>query len=162
MSRKNLTIAIGFTLLCFLFYFAPLLIARCEAVETPTSSSYIKVSTEQWEQLKSNTKLLDANLTLLADSLTAQEKRSDELMTLLTEARSELQKTQTALQNANASLKNAEKSLQTANEYTVKLRRQIAVEREAAADEREKAYWKGWLNGFCAGIAGGVIAVATK
>lgn len=36
------------------------------------------------------------------------------------------------------------------------------MEREAAAEAKEKAYWKGWLNGFCAGLAGGVIALATK
>ena len=31
-----------------------------------------------------------------------------------------------------------------------------------AAEERERAYWKGWLNGFCCGLAGGVLAVASK
>ena len=36
------------------------------------------------------------------------------------------------------------------------------AERKAAAEEREKAYLKGWLNGFCVGLAGGVIALATK
>ena len=117
---------------------------------------------QQWQELKDNTKLLDANLTLLQDSLTAQEKRSAELTSLLQQARSELTKTQQALQTASASLTSAEKSLQTANEYTLKLRKQIQQEREAAAEEREKAYWKGWLNGFCAGLAGGVIALATK
>ena len=117
---------------------------------------------QQWNELKQNTKLLDANLTLLQDSLTAQEKRSAELTSLLQQARSELTKTQQALQTANASLANAEKSLQTANEYTQKLRKQIEREREAAAAERERAYWKGWLNGFCCGIAGGVIVLATK
>lgn len=163
MSRKNLIIAIVFTLLCLLFYFAPVFIAQCEAAETiPTSSSYIKVPMQQWNELKLNTQLLDANLILLQDSLTEQEKRSAELMTLLAEARSELTKTQTALQTASASLANAEKSLQTANEYTLKLRKQIEMEREAAAEAKEKAYWKGWLNGFCAGLAGGVIALATK
>lgn len=163
MSRKNLIIAIVFTLLCLLFYFAPLFIAQCEAAETmPERQSYINVPMQQWEQLKSNTKLLDANLTLLQDSLTAQEQRSAELMTLLTEARTALSETQKALLNANKSLANAEKSLQTANEYTLKLRKQIEAERKAAAEEREKAYLKGWLNGFCVGLAGGVIALATK
>lgn len=163
MTRKNLIIIIAFTLLSLLWYFAPLLIATCNAAETtPERQNYISVPTAQWEALKSNTKLLDANLTLLADSLTAQELRSSELMNLLTEARNELAKTQQALQTAGNSLSDARKSLQTANEYTVKLRKQIEAERQAAAEERERAYWKGWLNGFCAGIAGGVIAIATK
>lgn len=163
MTRKNLIIIIAFTLLSLLFYFAPLFIAQCEAAEmTPASNGYIKVPTAQWEQLKSNTKLLDANLTLLQDSLTQQEQRSAELMGLLQQARNELAKTQQALQTASASLESAEKSLQIANEYTVKLRRQIEAERQAAAETKEKAYWKGWLNGFCAGIAGSVIAIATN
>ena len=117
---------------------------------------------QQWTALKDNTNRLQANLTLLADSLTAQEKRSAELTSLLQQARNELQKTQQALQTASASLQNAEKSLQTANEYTLKLRKQIEAEREAAAEAKEKAYWKGWLNGFCVGLAGGVIDLATK
>ena len=163
MNRKNLIIIIVFTLLSLLWCFAPWLIARCAAAETmPERQNYISVPMQQWEQLKSNTKLLDANLTLLADSLTAQEKRSAELTSLLQQARNELQKTQQALQTASASLANAEKSLQIANDYTQKLRKQIEAEREAAAEAKEKAYWKGWLNGFCCGIAGGVIALATK
>lgn len=162
MSRKNLIIIVIFTLLSLLYCCWPLLVSTCEAAETmPEQQNYISVPMQQWEQLKSNTKLLDANLTLLQDSLTAQEKRSAELMTLLAEARNELQKTQQALQTASESLANAEKSLQIANEYAAKLRKQIEAERKAA-EAKEKAYWKGWLNGFCSGIAGGVIALATK
>ena len=164
MSKKNLPIIIVFILLSLLWCFAPLFIAQCEAAaETmPTSNSYIKVPITQWQKLKENTQLLDANLTLLADSLTAQEKQQAELMSLLTEAKAQVQQLQKELQTASASLESAKKSLQTANEYAEKLRRQIQTEREAAADERERAYWKGWLNGFCVGLAGGVIAAATK
>ena len=163
MSRKNLIIAIVFTLLSLFWCFAPLFIAQCEAAETmPTSTSYIKVPMQQWQELKENTKLLDANLTLLEQNLTVQEQRSVELMNLLQQARNELTKTQTALQIASVSLQNAEKSLRTATEYTQKLKKQIEAERKAAAEEREKAYLKGWLNGFCVGLAGSVIALATK
>ena len=162
MNRKNLIIIIVFTLLSLLWCFAPVLIARCGAAETSASNSYIKVPTKQWEQLKSNTKLLDANLILLEQNLTAQEQRSAELMNLLTEARNALSETQQALMNANASLANAEKSLRTATEYTQKLKKQIEAERDAAAEAKERAYWKGWLNGFCCGIVGSVIAIATK
>lgn len=163
MSRKNLIIVIVFTLLCLLFYFAPAFIAQCEAAGTmPERQNYISVPIAQWNELKQNTKMLDANLTLLQDSLTEQEKRSAELMNLLTEARNALSETQKALLNANKSLASAEKSLQIANEYTVKLKKQIEAEREAAADERERAYWKGWLNGFCVGLVTTGIAVITK
>jgi hypothetical protein len=65
------------------------------------------------------------------------------------------------LQTASGSLAIAEKSLKIANEYTLKLKKQIETEREAA-EAKERAYWKGWLNGFCAGIAGSVIALAIK
>ena len=102
------------------------------------------------------------DLTLLLDNLTVQEQQSAELMNLLQQARNELTKTQQALMNANASLANAEKSLRTATEYTQKLKKQIEAERKAAAEEREKAYLKGWLNGFCVGLAGGLITLATK
>jgi chromosome segregation ATPase len=164
MNKKNLPIIIVFILLSLLWCFVPLFIAQCEAAaETmPTSNSYIKVPITQWQKLKENTNRLQANLTLLADSLTAQEKQQAELMTLLTKAKTQVQQLQQELQTASASLESAKKSLQTANEYAEKLRRQIQTEREAAADERERAYWKGWLNGFCVGLAGGVIAVATK
>ena len=117
---------------------------------------------QQWNELKQNTQLLDANLTLLQDSLTEQEKRSNELMSLLAEARNELTKTQQALQTASASLATVKQSLTIANEYTVKLRKQIEMEREAAAEAKEKAYWKGWLNGFCVGLVTTGIAVITK
>ncbi|HJA46033.1 MAG TPA: hypothetical protein H9954_07520 [Candidatus Phascolarctobacterium stercoravium] len=128
----------------------------------PAQQKYISVPMQQWMRLKENMQLLDANLILLEQNLTAQQQRSVELTSLLQQARNELTKTQQALMNANASLANAEKSLRTATEYTLKLRKQIEAEREAAAEERERAYWKGWLNGFCCGIAGGVIAIATK
>lgn len=163
MNRKNLIIIVVFTLLSLLWCFAPWLIARCAAAEAVLEQQkYISVPMQQWNELKQNTKMLDANLILLQDSLTQQEQRSAELTNLLQQAKIALSETQKALLNANKSLANAEKSLQTANEYTVKLRKQIEAEREAAADERERAYWKGWLNGFCIGLAGSVIALATK
>lgn len=163
MRKKNLIIAIVITLFSLLWCFAPLFIAQCEAAEmTQKQSSYIKVPIAQWNELKQNTNRLEANLTLLADSLTAQEKQQEELMTLLTKAKTQVQQLQQELQTASASLENAKKSLQTANEYAQKLTQQIAAERKAAAEAKEKAYWKGWLNGFCVGLAGGVIAVATK
>lgn len=162
MNRKNLITIIIFIILSLLWCFAPVLIASCEAAETPASKSYIKVPTVQWEQLKSNTKLLEANLILLEQNLTVQEQRSAELTSLLQQAKNELTKTQQALQTANASLANAEKSLQIANEYTVKLRKQIEAERKAAAEAKERAYWKGWLNGFCVGLVTTGIAVITK
>lgn len=163
MSKKNLTIAIVITLLSLLWCFAPQLIARCAAAEAMTEQTcYIKVPTVQWNKLKKNTQMLEANLIMLQDSLTAQEQRQSELMNLLQQARNELQKTRQALRTASASLANAEKSLQIANEYTVKLRKQIEAERKAAAEERERAYWKGWLNGFCVGLVTTGIAVITK
>ena len=99
---------------------------------------------------------------MLQDGLSAQEQQSTELTSLLQQARNELTKTQQALQTASGSLAIAEKSLRTATEYTQKLKKQIEAERKAAAEEREKAYLKGWLNGFGVGLAGGVIALATK
>lgn len=163
MNRKNLIIIIIFTILSLVYCFLPLLISRCEAAEMmPAQQKYISVPMQQWNALKKNTQLLDANLTLLADNLTQQEQRSAELMNLLTEARNELRKTQQALRTASASLASAEKSLQTATEYTVKLRKQIEAEREAAAEAKERAYWKGWLNGFCVGLVTTGIAVITK
>lgn len=163
MSRKNLIIIVVFTLLSLLWCFAPVLIARCAAAEiTPEQQKYISVPMQQWNALKKNTQMLDANLILLEQNLTAQEQRSAELMNLLTEARNALSETQKALLNANASLANAEKSLQIANEYTVKLRKQIEAEREAAAEAKERAYLKDWLNGFCVGLVTTGIAVITK
>lgn len=163
MSRKNLIIIVIFTLLSLLWCFAPVLIARCAAAETvPEQQKCISVQMQQWNTLKKNTQLLDANLKLLQDNLTAQEQRQSELMNLLQQARNELQKTRQALRTASTSLANAEKSLQIANEYTVKLRKQIEAEREAAAEAKERAYWKGWLNGFCVGLVTTGIAVITK
>ena len=163
MSRKNLIIIAVFTLLSSLWCFAPVLIARCAAADiTPEQQKYISVPMQQWNALKKNTQMLEANLIMLQDSLTAQEQRQSELMNLLQQARNELIKTQQALQTASGSLAIAEKSLQTATEYTAKLRKQIEAEREAAAEAKERAYWKGWLNGFCCGIVGSVIAIATK
>lgn len=160
MNRKNLIIIIVFTLLSLLWCFAPHFIASCEAAEMMSEQQkYISVPMQQWNALKKNTQMLDANLILLEQNLTAQEQRSAELMNLLTEARNALSETQKALLNANKSLANAEKSLQIANEYTVKLRKQIEAERKAAAEERERAYWKGWLNGFCVGLVTTGIAV---
>lgn len=162
MNRKNLIIIV-FTLLSLLWCFAPWLIARCAAAEAMTEQTYyIKVPTVQWNKLKQNTQLLEANLIMLQDSLTAQEQRQSELMNLLQQARNELQKTQQALRTANASLANAEKSLRTATEYTQKLKKQIEAERDAAAEAKERAYWKGWLNGFCVGLVTTGIAVITK
>ena len=163
MSRKNLIIIVVFTLLSLLWCFAPVLIARCAAAEiTPEQQKYISVPMQQWNALKKNTQMLDANLILLEQNLTAQEQQSAELTSLLQQARNELTKTQQALMNANASLANAEKSLRTATEYTQKLRKQIEAERDAAAEAKERAYWKGWLNGFCVGLVTTGIAVITK
>ncbi len=163
MNRKNMIIIVVFTLLSLLWCFAPWLIAQCAAAEAaPEQQKYISVPMQQWNALKKNTRLLEANLIMLQDSLSAQEQQSTELTSLLQQARNELTKTQQALQTANGSLAIAEKSLRTATKYTQKLKKQIEAERKAAAEEREKAYLKGWLNGFCVGLAGGVIALATK
>lgn len=163
MNRKNLITIIIFIILSLLWCFAPHFIASCEAAEMmPEQQKYISVPMQQWNALKKNTQMLDANLILLEQNLTAQEQRSAELMNLLTEARNALSETQKALLNANASLASAEKSLQTATEYTAKLRKQIEAEREAAAEAKERAYWKGWLNGFCVGLVTTGIAVITK
>lgn len=161
MSKKNLIIAFILVLLSLLWLFVPH--TSCEAAEMMSEQQkYISVPMQQWNALKKNTQMLDANLILLEQNLTAQEQRSAELMNLLTEAKNALSETQKALLNANKSLANAEKSLQIANEYTVKLRKQIEAERKAAAEERERAYWKGWLNGFCVGLVTTGIAVITK
>ncbi len=163
MSRKNLIIIAVFTLLSLLWCFAPVLIGSCEAAETvPEQQKYISVPMQQWNALKKNTQMLEANLIMLQDSLTAQEHRQSELMNLLQQARNELTKTQQALMNANVSLASAEKSLQTATTLSEKLRKQIEAEREAAAEAKERAYWKGWLNGFCVGLVTTGIAVITK
>lgn len=163
MNRKNMIIIVVFTLLSLLWCFAPWLIAQCAAAEAaPEQQKYISVPMQQWNALKKNTRLLEANLIMLQDSLSAQEQQSTELTSLLQQARNELTKTQQALQTASGSLALAEKSLRTATKYTQKLKKQIEAERKAAAEEREKAYLKGWLNGFCVGLAGGVIALATK
>lgn len=161
MSKKNLIIAFILVLLSLLWLFVPH--TSCEAAEMmPEQQKYISVPMQQWMRLKENMQLLDANLILLEQNLTAQEQRSAELMNLLQQARNELQKTQQALRNANASLANAEKSLRTATEYTQKLKKQIEAERDAAAEAKERAYWKGWLNGFCVGLVTTGIAVITK
>ena len=163
MSKKNLPIIIVFILLSLLCCFAPWLIARCAAAEAVSEQQkYISIPMQQWNALKKNTRLLEANLIMLQDGLSAQEQQSTELTSLLQQARNELTKTQQALQTASGSLAIAEKSLRTATEYTQKLKKQIEAERKAAAEEREKAYLKGWLNGFGVGLAGGVIALATK
>ena len=163
MNRKNMIIIVVFTLLSLLWCFAPWLIAQCAAAEAaPEQQKYISVPMQQWNALKKNTRLLEANLIMLQDSLSAQEQQSTELTSLLQQARNELTKTQQALQTASGSLAIAEKSLRTATKYTQKLKKQIEAERKAAAEEREKAYLKGWLNGFCVGLAGGVIALVTK
>lgn len=163
MNRKNMIIIVVFTLLSLLWCFAPWRIAQCAAAEAaPEQQKYISVPMQQWNALKKNTRLLEANLIMLQDSLSAQEQQSTELTSLLQQARNELTKTQQALQTASDSLAIAEKSLRTATKYTQKLKKQIEAERKAAAEEREKAYLKGWLNGFCVGLAGGVIALATK
>lgn len=161
MSKKNLIIAFILVLLSLLWLFVPH--TSCEAAEMMSEQQkYISVPMQQWMRLKENMQLLDANLILLEQNLTAQQQRSVELTSLLQQARNELTKTQQVLMNANASLASAEKSLQTATEYTVKLRRQIEAEREAAAEAKEHAYWKGWLNGFCVGLVTTGIAVITK
>lgn len=161
MSKKNLIIAFILVLLSLLWLFVPH--TSCEAAEMmPEQQKYISVPMQQWSALKKNTQMLDANLILLEQNLTAQEQRSAELTSLLQQARNELTKTQQALMNANASLASAEKSLRTATEYTQKLRKQIEAERDAAAEAKERAYWKGWLNGFCVGLVTTGIAVITK
>lgn len=161
MSKKNLIIAFILVLLSLLWLFVPH--TSCEAAEMmPAQQKYISVPMQQWMRLKENMQLLDANLILLEQNLTAQQQRSVELTSLLQQARNELTKTQQALMNANASLANAEKSLRTATEYTQKLKKQIEAEREAAAEAKERAYWKGWLNGFCVGLVTTGIAVITK
>jgi hypothetical protein len=84
MSKKNLIIIIVFILLSLFWCFAPVLIARCGAAEAMTEKTrYIKVPTVQWNKLKQNTQLLEANLIMLQDSLTVQKQQSAELTCLL-------------------------------------------------------------------------------
>lgn len=140
--------------------FAALLVfSFCSPHSVLAAPISITIPIAQWNSLKDNTSRLEANLTLLEESLTQQELRQEELMSLLTSARRELKKTQEALKNANSSLETAKQSLQTANELSEKLKKQLDSERKEAAEEKKKAYRKGWMNGFCVGAAGTMVLV---
>ena len=50
----------------------------------------------------------------------------------------------------------------TANELSEKLKKQLDGERKEAAEEKKKAYRKGWMNGFCVCAASTMVIVFTK
>ena len=151
--KRSISAICFVALLVFSFY------SPHSVLAAPTS---ITVPIAQWNSLKDNSNRLAANLMLLEESLTQQERRQEELMSLLTSARSELKKTQEALKTANGSLETAKASLKTANELSEKLKKQLDSERKQAEKEKKNAYRKGWLNGFCVGAAGTMVIVFTK
>lgn len=50
----------------------------------------------------------------------------------------------------------------TANELSEELKKQLDSERKEAAEEKKRAYRKGWMDGFCVGAASTMVIVFTK
>lgn len=76
-----------------------------------SQQQYIRIQLEQWNNLKKETNLLEAKLSIVSDILATQKGTSMELVQQLAEARLQLQETQKALTSSKTSLKNAEKAL---------------------------------------------------
>lgn len=152
MTRKNLIIIILFTLLSLLFYFAPLFIAQCEAAEAmPTSISYIKVPTAQWNELKQQLQEQQVTLLMLQEEITLLKKPSTELLQNLKTAREQLQKAQSELTESNRSLTNASEGIRKVSTLCCKLKVQLEKERsKVRLKARQNAFW-GSVVGFIVG-----------
>ena len=151
MSRKNLIIAIVFTLLCLLFYFAPWLIARCAAAEM--KQEVITVPRQQWTELKTRLEQQQVILLTLQEKITMLKKPSSELMQNLNEARRQLKTAQDELTASNSSLKSASMEIEMLSELCSELKQQIQKEKKKASlKAKQNAFW-----GFVAGCLIGCI-----
>lgn len=151
MSRKNLIIAIVFTLLCLLFYFAPVFIAQCAAAEM--KQEVITVPRQQWTELKTQLEQQQVILLTLQEKITMLKKPSSELIQNLNEARRQLKTAQNELTASNSSLKSASMEIEMLSELCSELKQQIQKEKKKASlKAKQNAFW-----GFVAGCLIGCI-----
>lgn len=151
MSRKNLIIAIVFTLLCLLFYFAPVFIAQCAAAEM--KQEVITVPRQQWTELKTQLEQQQVILLTLQEKITMLKKPSSELMQNLNEGRRQLKTAQNELTASNNSLKNASMEIDKLSILCSELKQQIQQEKKKAnLKAKQNAFW-----GFVAGCLIGCI-----
>ena len=144
MSRKNLIIAIVFTLLCLLFYFAPVFIARCGAAEMNQGS--ITIPRQQWIELKIKLEQQQVTLLTLQEEITMLKKPSRDLMQNLNEARQQLKTAQNKLTASNSSLKSASIEIDKLSILCSELKQQIQQEKKKA-NLKAKCFLglRGWL-----------------
>lgn len=157
MQRKNICILVLLLLLCWL----PCIASAAEAQPT-APAGYRLIRIEQWQELKAKSNLLAAKLQLAQDMLTQLEAPSGELMSSLIEARAQLKISQQELQQCKISLENARSSMMKSEQLYNVLMKRIERERKQAAKDRQAAYRKGWLNGFCVGLAGTAVICIIK
>ena len=156
--KDNLKIIGVFLLLLGLFfYLLPPRIASAAEVQPTAPAGYRLIRIEQWQDLKKKSNLLAAKLQLAQNMLTQLEAPSGELMNLLAEARAQLLLSQQELKECKVSLESAKSSIVKSEKLYSVLTKQLDQERRQAAKDREAAYRKGWLNGFCVGVASTVL-----
>lgn len=140
---------IGISVLSYLLLWFVLSCGLALAQEAPPTTSYIKVQTQQWNQLKTTLEQQEVKLITLEETLATLKAPSSELRNQLTEVKKDLKESQTELEKANNSLANASSSIDKLNLSLEKLNKQI--EKERAVQRRETIQHTFW------GIVGGAV-----
>lgn len=144
---------IGFSVLAYVLLWFVLSCGLAMAQEAPPTTSYIKVQTKQWNQLKTTLEQQEVKLIALEETLATLKAPSSELRNQLTEVKKDLKESQTELEKANNSLANASSSIDKLKLSLEMLNKQIEKERAVHKRQLQQAKFWNFLKGIVVGVA---------
>lgn len=155
MNLKNFIGRTGLilSLLLSLQLYAPLACGWCTTIQETTQ--YIKIQTDQWNDLKTNFQTLNQELTACKDQLQKIKKPSSELVTQLTQAEKMLKLLQEELQKQNDDLTMLSRQAEESKTLLTTLKEQINKERKVHKRQI-------WQNRIWVFIGGAVVGYLIK
>ena len=153
MNLKNFIGKTGFIL--FLLLFSQLFVALPPGwcMTTDATGPYIKIRTDQWNDLKTNFQTLNQELTACKDQLQKIKKPSSELVTQLTQAEKMLRQLQEELQRQSADLTMLSRQAEESKTLLQTLKTQIDKERRV----HRRQIWQNRIWVFIGGVVVGYL-----
>ena len=142
MTLKNFIKRTGYIL--FVLSFLSLFVApgRGWCTTMTGTTQYIKIQTDQWNDLKTNFQTLNQELTACKDQLQKIKKPSSELVTQLTQAEKMLRQLQEELQRQNDDLTMLSRQAEESKTLLQTLKNQIDKERRVHRRQvRQNRFW---------------------
>ena len=153
MILKNFIKRTGYILFVLLFLLLFAAPGRGWCMTMNETTPYIKIQTDQWNDLKTNFQTLNQELTACKDQLQKIKKPSSELVTQLTQAEKMLKQLQEELQRQNDDLTMLSRQAEESKTLLQTLKTQIDKERRT----HRRQIWQNRIWVFIGGVVVGYL-----